>query len=988
MRPKGKGKGETMKHAASLSEHSMASVCGLQANRASAHRPRTVRTARVQPAFRALVAVVLCVGLMIPSNLSFSSAYAEGSAGDDLGHGSVAIASDDATASGVITLKVGETACVSIEPYVHLQYKGCGMTGKCPDKCEEYGQVCFVPGMGCSCEKDPVARTANVTTTVGDEGIVSASGVVAGEWINGDNGNLKDTSRPVTKNGTITLTAQALGTTTVTVSAETDTTGYATDLLEWWNPAETTFTVNVVADDDPARDDAVCQSDVTATSWREAQYGTPPNGTPINDVDGTNSGMHVKLTIAFSDEVSISDEQALIASLNLKTTLREVTYAASAEGNNLVVDMAFSYAMFAGRIASDGGELAGITVGGKPAKLEAFKTLADTGLAFQPVNVVAGTDTTPASTTFEVTHVADVRSMNHIVWLTSKAAGASVSAAADSATSATAGTGRAILANTGEATQSTVAHHHKWYEFTPATSAQFIVDGGSSELDAAGYSLTDNGDGTFTLTAQTAVAGEVLSADNYTDSFFHETGLKLGEDVTGVKMPQPSGTGEFVMQFPDEPSTTTTSMGRYPAGMTQFTLTPSDDSLAAYRAEHPDASAKDMISAWIDSITSVTVGGVRLEGKAFDEWKSQLTNPTDDAGKLNYYEITANTKTASLRLPIALFDTKQEKSTKSVVVESSSFSTVSGTVAYRNLGTDELVVRILDADGTTVKQTTTLSMDQLKALPVQQRYSTASNCGMAGLRSFCSEGVLLTDVLAAAGVRFGAGMTLKVRVNDALDSNGDASTTEEAYLSNGTHTYESLLGTDRYYYPAMWDDGTTYEQLGGKTIYQVLSADMDAWKGDGDLAGFLRAKLGETKQQVSPVLAWSWNEGVVAWGGENPAEQQGYNGYTGQSALRLLYGLAADEAGAATDDNTTFSNTYAVFGIDIIGGEIADQTIDGDKAATGGSGAASRTQAAAAKTGDVVPVASMACLCACALAACVMAGLRRKSAGRGEENGF
>lgn len=908
---------------------------------------------------------------MIPSNLSFVPAYAEGSSGDAFGHGAVSIASDDASASGVISLKVGETATVSVTPYVHLQYKGCGMTGKCPEKCEEYGQVCFVPGFGCSCEKDPVSRTANVTTTVGDTGIVSASDVVAGSWINGDNVNLKDTARPVTKNGTITLTAQAAGTTTVKVSAETDTYGYATDLLEWWNPGEATFTVKVASDDDPAPDDAVSQSDVTATSWREAQYGTPPNGTPINDVDGTNSGMHVKLTIAFDDAVAISDEQALIESLNLKTTLREVTYAATSEGNNLVVDMAVSYAMFAGRIASDGGDLVGITVGGKAVKLEAFKTLADTGLAFQPVNVVAGTDTAPASTTFEVTHVADVRSMNHIVWLTSKAA--------DSSTATATATGRAILANTGEATQSTVAHHHKWYEFTPATSAQFIVDGGSADLDAAGYSLTDNGDGTFTLTAKTAVAGEVLSADNYTDSFFHKTGLNLGEDVTGVMMPQPSGTGEFVMQFPDEPSTTTTSMGRYPAGMTQFTLTPSDDSLATYRNDHPDATMKDMISAWIESITSVTVGGTRLEGKAFDEWKSQLTNPTDDSGKLNYYELSANSKTATLRLPIALFDTQQEKSTKSVVIESSSFARVSGTVAYRNLGTDELVIRILDADGATVKQTTTLTMDQLKALTVQQHYNTASNCGMAGLRSFSSEGVLLTDVLAAAGVKFGEGMTLKVRVNDELAANGDASTTETAYLSNGTHTYESLLGTDRYYYPAMWDNETTYAELGGKTIYQVLSADMDAWKGDGETAAFLKAKLGETKQQVSPVLAWSWNEGVVAWGGTNPAEQQGYNGYTGQSALRLLYGLATDEAGAVTDDNTTFSNTYAVFGIDIIGGETADQTTDDSKktSANGTAGTSSRT-AAAAKTGDVVPVASMACLCAIALAAAAMSNLRRK----------
>ncbi len=923
-------------------------------------------------ALRVFVAVVLCVGLMWPSNIDASVAYAGSS--DDFGHGTVSIASDSASSSNVINLKVGETATISVTPYVHLQYKGCGMPGKCPDNCEEFGRVCFVEGFGCTCEKDPVSRTAKVTTSVGDSGIVSASEVVEGEWINGDNLDLKDTSRPVTKNGTITLTANAVGTTQVTVSAETDSYGYATDLLEWWNPAKTTFTVKVSADGASDVTDPVSQTDVTAKAWRESQYGTPPNGTPIDDKDGTDSGMHVKVTFSFDDEVVISDADALLSSMNLKTTLREAGYTATAEGNNLIVDITASYALFAGKIASDGGDLAGITVGGSPVKLSSFATLADTGLAFEPVSMTVGTDTEPASTTFEVTHCADVRSMNHIVWLTNGGSGT---------------LGKSILANTGEATQSTVAHHHKWYEFTPATSAYYIVDGGSSALDEAGYTLTDNQDGTFTITAKENKAGEILSADNYTDSFFHKTGLALGEDVTGVSMPQPDQSGDFGMTFPDEPSSVTTSMGRYPAGMTQFTLTPSDGAIDAYRKSFPDATVKDMLQAWADSITSVTVGGVALEGKAFDEWKSQLTNPTDDSGKLNYYDFAVNTKSVSLKLPVALFDTTQEKSTKSVAIESSTFGRVSGSVTYRNLGTDVLVVRILDTDGQTVKKTTTLTMDQLRSLTVQQHYSTASNCGMAGLRSYSSEGVLLSDVLEAAGVTFSEGMTLKVRVNDQLESNGDETTRESGYLSNGTHTYESLMGTDRYYYPAMWDNETTYDELGGKTIYQVLSADMDAWKGTDDAAAFLRQKLGETKQQVSPILAWSWNEGVVAWGGSNPSEQSGYNGYTGQSALRFLYGLSTDEAGNAIDDNTTFSNTYAVFGIDIIGGESTDSQAAGDKDDTGiapGQKANSDqvfqgSSASVAKTGEMVPLLALAGLCLAAFAALFVSAAARRRAG-------
>ena len=124
----------------------------------------------------------------------------------------------------------------------------------------------------------------------------------------------------------------------------------------------------------------------------------------------------------------------------------------------------------------------------------------------------------------------------------------------------------------------------------------------------------------------------------------------------------------------------------------------------------------------------------------------------------------------------------------------------------------------------------------------------------------------------------------------------------------------------------MWDNTTAYDELNGQTIYQVLSADKNAWKGDSEQAKFLAKKLGETKQAVSPILAWNWNEGVVAWGGSNPAAAEGYNGYTNQESFRFLYGLSANEDGSAADESTTFSNVYAVFGIDVIGGKAIEPT--------------------------------------------------------------
>ncbi len=668
--------------------------------------------------------------------------------------------------------------------------------------------------------------------------------------------------------------------------------------------------------------ETVSQTGETAQAYREAQYGEPPAG------DSSNAGQHVKVTVAFDGPVTVTDQAALINSLKFSVSGGEnSTLTATADGNNLVLDVQLGFALMAGSLnvsaAGDDGILDGVTVDGKPVKLDKIKTSVDTGLAFEAVSVVKGTKDTPASTTYKVTHGANVRSMNHIVWLTNNGKGTK---------------GSSILANTADYSQSTSAHHHMWFKFTNLDSAKSIVSNASESLDAAGYTVIDNGDGTFTITAKAAKQGEILGAANYTDSFFNATGIKLGEDVEDAALPTDALSCNLGMSFPEKASQVSTSMGRYHGGKTTFSLTPSADALADYQETHEGADTKSMLNDWISNITSVTIDGTTLEGKAFDEWKDQLTNATDDAGKLNYYELTAGGKSATLTLPIALFDTSQEKSTKNIVIESKGFSTVSGDVTFRSLNSNEVVVRILSADGSKVEKTTTLTMDQLKNLPVQSGYTTAANCGMAGLRTYYSEGVLLTDVLKAAGVNFNSGMTLKVRVNDQLQSNGNGTTTEDGYWSQSTWTYDELMGTARYYYPAMWDNTTKYDELGGKTIYEVLSENKNAWKGDDEQAQFLRKKLAETEQQVNPILAWSWNESVPYFGGTNPTGS--YDGYSQQLGMRFLYGLKADANGIPVDDNTTFANTYGVFGIDILGGtEVTEPSVDTDVAVKGNAAA-------------------------------------------------
>lgn len=365
--------------------------------------------------------------------------------------------------------------------------------------------------------------------------------------------------------------------------------------------------------------------------------------------------------------------------------------------------------------------------------------------------------------------------------------------------------------------------------------------------------------------------------------------------------------------------TVATDMGRSPAGKVDFKLRPTSEALAEYQKTHSGATTKDMLTDWIGSVTKVTIDGVELTGKAFDEWKSELTNPTDDADKLLYYDLSALSSYASIKLPVALFETNhsdKQRDTKTVTIEAKGFATFTGDVTYRNIGADEFTVRVLDSQGN-VTYTTTLSNDQLKSLTVQNQYETSANCGMAGLRSYSSQGVLLSDVLSEAGVNFGPGMTLKLRCSDQIEQNGTSETTEDAYIGNGTFTYEEIMA-DRYHYPAMWDNTTKYDELDGKTIYEVLSQDKDAWKTGGQYADFLSKKLGETKEKVEPLIGFQWSEGVVAWGGSDPSQAGGYSGYCDQENYRFLFGLLAGENGEAIDDNTTFSNTYALFGVDIV----------------------------------------------------------------------
>ncbi len=392
--------------------------------------------------------------------------------------------------------------------------------------------------------------------------------------------------------------------------------------------------------------------------------------------------------------------------------------------------------------------------------------------------------------------------------------------------------------------------------------------------------------------------------------------------------------------FPTEAATVSTSMGSLPAGQTTISLEPSDAAVSSWSAAHPGQGKTDLVAAWVENVKSVTVGSTALTPSQISDWILTAKGPAADLGELPYYQLRAGRSAASLSLPIALFDTtSSETCSRTVVIESEGFAPVTGTVTYRNLGATSMVVRVLSADadkGGRVLASTAYTDAELRAIAPQDGVCTAANCGMAGLRSYKSEGIYLTDLLADSGYVFGERMSLNLRVTDSASTNDGNGGTETGYMqssmsgfTSGRFTYEKLMEPVRYYYPAMWDATTTYASLGGKSIYELISADKDCWKNNDATSAEIARILGASKVRLeSPILAWGWNEGVVAWGGTDPSAQSyasgTYNAYTSHMTYRFLYGMRAAEDGSAYDDNTTFDNAYGVFGVDLIAPSFSD----------------------------------------------------------------
>ena len=289
-------------------------------------KPAPMRTLPLPAAFRAFVAVILCMGLMIPMTLSSGKAYAATGSGwdeyvkireqvlPDYNHGTIQISSE-AAQDNVIELKVGETATITVTPYQHVQYEGCRMWNKpCPTVCdemfEEYGMegACFEKGKGCICTKTPSLETAEVSASSTKEDVASVSAVVADSSLSASSGVGK------TNTGSVTIEAKAEGETEVTVGV---------DGLYFWYPAEQTYTVTVASDEAslPAGASIVAdqskqlrQSSATGTVYADMENATAAwkeavTKVSVKAVDGSDAGT---VTVLDPSQYSIDAEKGRI----------------------------------------------------------------------------------------------------------------------------------------------------------------------------------------------------------------------------------------------------------------------------------------------------------------------------------------------------------------------------------------------------------------------------------------------------------------------------------------------------------------------------------------------------------------------------------------------------------------------------------------------------------------------------------------------------
>ena len=567
--------------------------------------------------------------------------------------------------------------------------------------------------------------------------------------------------------------------------------------------------------------------------------------------------------------VKVTDAEALANSFRVgdfdtegnftaDSRITAITATVSEDGNSVIVTATLGYALTNGLLTlwttTDDGYIAGCTgqtyvrgtgyVDGPIDLSDGIKSVVPTGLDFQPISYTMGTDTTPASTTFKITHRANVRSMNHIVWLSN---------------------GNAIIAGTSGSgmSQTTVAHQHTWMTMDPAST---IVSNASDALTEAGYTITEDtvdpdGYSVFTVTATTAKAGEVIDAANYDDNFLQANGFSLTDNISGLN----SGSATIKADQ-------------------KVLMRQAGDTGTTY------AQLSNVNDGWASAITSVKVAPVDAEGNvgqavelSSDQWYVSGNyirfNRTAEAP---IFDVVAGQNPLTITNRWGETLTYPQSQNYKITIETAGLGTTEGTVTYyTGAASDFSIIEDADGDASTTDDQTVVKTWTAEELAAMSDYANGSSqCGMTGFRTFSGEGVTLTNLLKEANVTVSADDSFLL---DTTDQYGN------------TFTYKELFGTDRYFL------GSIYTDQDVKDTYAELVKSDDEAGATIELRQLLAKKALEQNTLVEPRINVNYVETLIS--GDEVAtatlpteESTIYNSLVNkENQYRFFYGVALEQ---------------------------------------------------------------------------------------------
>lgn len=643
-----------------------------------------------------------------------------------------------------------------------------------------------------------------------------------------------------------------------------------------------------------------------------------------NTDPNTEAGSEVIITVNFDQDIKITNsfQNGLNVSINGSSlaTMKFQSPVITASGKSLIIDIkgmsnAGMVLVISGKLdielaANYYEDLMSSDGTGKMAEWHDIHTYIPTGLAFKEGGSVTGTSTTPASVTFDLTGAAKLRGMSPVQILVDNSP--IVCTETITTTGATGGAIETTYGGNCDSRRGTVnVHTHTYLTSTNVQWATALA----SNFYSKDYTMTASGS-SVTLTAKNAVPGQDLGAKTVMRPFAYASPndqvvqpILFDSEITAAEARSSAITGSTKVST-DSKEALINAIADAKSAQNGI-----NDSTKAIEYLQMRAALKTAVDHAADNaITSTSVA--RRDGSA----TIKLVGGADWMGKINKISIdgneipsgsgiyTVNTNSSSITFKSSAFTSTDRNKNYQISIESTGYDPVVAAVNVTYYGANTFYIRYVDGNGNVIK-----SKAYTKQALIDMAQKTNGNkdiyfntaCSMTGLRTFKAKGVYLTDILSDANIKFGAGMSVKLRTNDSVKGTSNDPTNENAYYERSTMTYERLM-QDRYWFPDLYTTSTLAE----------IAAEEES------MTDTMRAALGSstTKQKVNPAITYEYIEKVYQADKSSPAAVDYDQDLASDMSFRFLLGTAMDAANpaVAAEERTTWLVSYQTFGIDII----------------------------------------------------------------------